>query len=103
MFVDHNKKQIIVSFRGTDPKEIEHIILNLSIQQYELGAGKGEVHVGFFDTWVHLRSDIMPDFEFLAKAYEDYRLFIVGHSLGGAIATLAAGKFSFVEEKKRKI
>jgi hypothetical protein len=48
------------------------------------------VHVGFFTSWKATRRIILPHLKNLHGLYPNYKLHLVGHSLGGAVAALAA-------------
>jgi pimeloyl-ACP methyl ester carboxylesterase len=48
------------------------------------------VHMGFFESWKDCRRLIIPHLEHLHDFYPSYNLHLVGHSLGGAVAALAA-------------
>lgn len=48
------------------------------------------VHGGFMTSWKNTRCIIMPHVEQSLAAFPDYQLTLVGHSLGGAVAALAA-------------
>ncbi|KAI9670414.1 MAG: hypothetical protein M1817_004457 [Caeruleum heppii] len=52
------------------------------------------VHYGFLRSWKHTRPHVLPHIERLTQEYPDYRLTLVGHSLGGAVAALASLDFS---------
>jgi pimeloyl-ACP methyl ester carboxylesterase len=47
------------------------------------------VHMGFFSCWKNTRRFIIPLLTHLHDLYPTYRLHLVGHSLGGAVAALA--------------
>lgn len=51
------------------------------------------VHAGFMTSWRHTRTQILPELKRLVKQYPDYRVTLVGHSLGGAVAALASLDF----------
>lgn len=51
------------------------------------------VHAGFLFSWIQTRTLILPDLERLTRAHPTYQLTLVGHSLGGAVAALAALDF----------
>ncbi|EON66737.1 hypothetical protein W97_05983 [Coniosporium apollinis CBS 100218] len=51
------------------------------------------VHSGFYRSWLNTRSKILADLAQARAAYPSYTLTLVGHSLGGAVATLAALDF----------
>ncbi|KAK5137599.1 hypothetical protein LTR08_007894 [Meristemomyces frigidus] len=47
------------------------------------------VHMGFQTSWTNTRARIMPYLEQQVFLYPHYKLHLVGHSLGGAVAALA--------------
>lgn len=48
------------------------------------------VHAGFLYAWSQTRELILPHLDDLFKKHPAYKLVLVGHSLGGAVAALAA-------------
>ncbi|KAF7958705.1 hypothetical protein EAE96_002239 [Botrytis aclada] len=48
------------------------------------------VHTGFYTSWINTRQYVLPHLNVLRQKYPEYDLHLVGHSLGGAIAALAA-------------
>lgn len=51
------------------------------------------VHSGFLTSWQNTRCTIIPHVEKALAKYPDHRLVLVGHSLGGAVATIAGLDF----------
>lgn len=51
------------------------------------------VHAGFLTSWRNTRCTIIPHVEAALEEHPDYQLVLVGHSLGGAVAALAALEF----------
>lgn len=51
------------------------------------------VHTGFLRSWKNTKSAILADVEQVVKRYPGYQLTLVGHSLGGAVASLASLDF----------
>ncbi|KAF2749828.1 lipase precursor [Sporormia fimetaria CBS 119925] len=51
------------------------------------------VHTGFYSSWLNTRHAILSDVTEAIEKYPDYRLTLVGHSLGGAVAALAGLDF----------
>ncbi|MCP4991679.1 MAG: lipase family protein [Colwellia sp.] len=96
-FVAHNSRGIVVvAFRGTELVKLRDLVTNINAEltKYERG---GFVHSGFYaaikSVWEregnegisdHLR--VLSEKKFLEKP----RVWFTGHSLGGALATLAA-------------
>ncbi|KAL8706448.1 MAG: hypothetical protein Q9201_000503 [Fulgogasparrea decipioides] len=51
------------------------------------------VHSGFMTSWQHTRAEIIDQLEELVNKHPGYRMTLVGHSLGGAVAALASLDF----------
>lgn len=51
------------------------------------------IHAGFMTSWRNTRCTIVPHVEQALSDYPDYELVLVGHSLGGAVAAIAALEF----------
>jgi len=80
-----NDKRIIIAFRGTEPTEWNDIKADLKAFHDD------GFHKGFLTEFMKLQAAIQERLEKLAKAHEGPRdLYITGHSLGGAMATVAA-------------
>ncbi|KAJ9089136.1 hypothetical protein DSO57_1016056 [Entomophthora muscae] len=98
MLVDHQKREVIVAFRGLT--SMVNLKKSLDMKRYNLKAyifdnstrieeaRDVRVHRGFKETADSLRDYILPELKDLFQEHKDYRLQLVGHSLGGAIATL---------------
>jgi len=78
----------LVAFRGTQPDEIRHLATNLQAQQTDWSESGGRVHAGFAEA---ARSVLPQVRDWLrGAALQHSRLILAGHSLGAALATLAA-------------
>lgn len=99
------RREIIVAFRGT--YSITNTIVDLSTVPQEYvpypapGDGDGDrdgdgkcdnctVHMGFMASWKNAREVVLPALRAAREKYPGYRVHLVGHSLGGAVAALAA-------------
>ncbi|KAF1942725.1 lipase precursor [Clathrospora elynae] len=51
------------------------------------------VHTGFYSSWLNTRKVVLPHVTEALKKYPAYKLVLVGHSLGGAVAALAGLDF----------
>ena len=77
----------ILAFRGTEPKKLLDWITDLDAKLIN-GPG-GKVHEGFFVALSYVWAEIWK----LLKEERQFRsLWVTGHSLGGALATLAVAK-----------
>jgi len=96
-FVAHNEEVIIVVFRGTEisglnriQNIVSDIVTDAQIAQGATAFGKG-VHSGFAkaagEVWEQL-------FAFANGIRKQQSVWVAGHSLGGALATLTAGRFA---------
>ncbi|MFG0295915.1 MAG: Mbeg1-like protein [Maioricimonas sp. JB045] len=86
-FVAATPEAVVVAFRGTQQTADWLINLNVSWTNARYGA----VHRGFHDAFQSVRTVLE---EALAYAHADARpVLITGHSLGGALATIAAAEW----------
>ncbi|CAM1507252.1 Fc.00g068930.m01.CDS01 [Cosmosporella sp. VM-42] len=63
---------------GETPEKPEHECKNCT------------VHMGFLESWKQARELVIPQLRVLREQYPSYPIQLVGHSLGGAVACLAA-------------
>ena len=86
-----DKDNIVVAFRGTEPTEFSDVKADLLAFKRK-SKTEGKVHMGFK---LELRK-LWSDIEALLQKSKGKKLWITGHSLGGAMATLCASR---LEEK----
>jgi predicted lipase len=87
--LDPVHKLIVVSFRGS--ASIENWITNLDFIIVSTNLCTGcTAHRGFWQSWLDARSAVTASLNQLSTAHPSYQIVTAGHSLGGAIATLAA-------------
>jgi triacylglycerol lipase len=86
-FIAESEERIIIAFRGTNtrPEWISNAIARQT--PYPFLSDSGMVHNGFLNIYRSARKAILSA---LRKLPEHRKLFITGHSLGGALATLCA-------------
>jgi pimeloyl-ACP methyl ester carboxylesterase len=91
--LDHRNAQIVVAFRGSD--NLQNWLGNMLVVQtpYDSLSSCGpecKVHTGFLADYLTLRKSTRSAVLELLNAYPTYSIVATGHSLGGAMATLAA-------------
>ena len=80
---------------GTEPGEFKDIISDIKLNLVPSTSGIGKVHSGFKEAL----NEIWPDiFSTLTKAKNRKDVYFTGHSLGAAMATLAAVRCSRISE-----
>ena len=80
-----NKQEQVLAFRGTEPNEMSDVKADLKAWKSK-SKTDGKVHDGFYDEINKVWAKIRP----LIKTGKP--LYICGHSLGGAMATIAASR-----------
>ncbi|CAB4488055.1 unnamed protein product [Rhizophagus irregularis] len=92
------KELIIVSYRGTQPGSIRNYITDFVIYQDTYSPKPDtKVHHGFLNAWEQIQPQVTDDLIKLIQENPDFRIGFMGHSLGGALATLSA--LDLIEKK----
>ncbi|CAM1507920.1 Fc.00g047680.m01.CDS01 [Cosmosporella sp. VM-42] len=86
---DNARSEIVVSVRGSS--NIRNWIANLEFAQQDCSfvAGCG-VHTGFQKAWAEISAPVKAAVAKAKAANPSFKIISTGHSLGGAVATLAA-------------
>jgi predicted lipase len=86
---DPSRSLIVLSFRGTD--SIRNWITNLQAELVDTPiCGGCKVHDGFNKAWSERRDAVITAINSAKAANPSYAVVVAGHSLGGAVATIAA-------------
>ena len=84
-----NPKMAILAFRGTEKNDWRDIWNDLRVRFYKAGTTerrKGKIHTGFNAAYGAIANEL----EEALEEVKDRPVYITGHSLGGAVATVAA-------------
>ena len=95
-YVVWNDTDAVICFRGTEPKEMSDIKADLNAIQKQGLHNKGDVHGGFQGEINKLWDLIVEKINEL----KDHKIYITGHSLGGAMATICAKR---LQEQKVEV
>ena len=79
---------IYIAFRGTQVNRIEDILSDIEVVPTRAYGGK--VHHGFYKAYRRIRSKLLAKIKMHNSKETNKPIFICGHSLGGAIASIAA-------------
>ncbi|KAF5021977.1 hypothetical protein F66182_5968 [Fusarium sp. NRRL 66182] len=86
---DSSRKEIVVSIRGSS--NIRNWLTNLDFDQSDCSLTPGcGVHSGFQNAWTEISQRASAAVASARKANPSFKVIATGHSLGGAVATLAA-------------
>lgn len=82
---------IIIIFRGTEPDQMADLAADLKAWQSSSHSGLGDVHTGFKEALDHIWNALS---QWVEARRSGKTVITCGHSLGGALATISARRFS---------
>ena len=87
---DPTNKLIVVAFRGSE--SVKNYITDVEFPLVEAAdiCATCQAETGFYTSWEEAKSGVIAAVQSAAASNEDYEVVATGHSLGAAIATLAA-------------
>lgn len=88
--IDGGRRMLVLSFRGTRSRANRHQNLKFTHIESDL-CPDCHVHIGYWKAWLEMRDHVVDIVLDATERYSDFRFVITGHSLGGALATIAAG------------
>jgi pimeloyl-ACP methyl ester carboxylesterase len=78
---------VLIAFRGTQPDDAADFATDIDVLPQPWEFGQGEVHIGFAEAYSGIHKELKSWLESLSSKGN---VIVIGHSLGGAIAVLAA-------------
>ncbi|MFD7905021.1 lipase family protein [Kitasatospora sp. NPDC059747] len=90
-------RMIVIAFRGTEPKEIRDWLTDSSTPPWPGPGGTGYVHFGFAEALESVFPDVRKAIGELRT--DDQSIWFTGHSLGGALAMLAAARLTLEDPR----
>ncbi|KAJ5159269.1 uncharacterized protein N7500_008920 [Penicillium coprophilum] len=88
--LDHTRELILLTFRGTVSESDGNTDLDIVLTPIDEVCTGCTAHHGFWVYWTAIASQATTQLRDATSSYPGYKLTVVGHSLGGGIATLAA-------------
>lgn len=89
--VDRGRGLTVLAFRGSS--STRNWFANLDTIRVEVDICPGcRAHQGFWRSWKEARTGVMAALKSAAQSYPSFKVVVVGHSLGGAIAPFAAAE-----------
>lgn len=86
--VDKTKRQIVIAYRGSH--SVLNWLGNVDFKKVPFLCSGCEVHQGFLSSWTSTKTAVTNAVNAAFKANPGFSIVATGHSLGAAIATLAA-------------
>ncbi len=84
----------VIMFRGTNPPEIQDWLVNLNNKSYR--SASGAVHGGFWASYETLHDQLVE----VLRQKNPKRIWVTGHSLGGALAVVCSYRLMTDEGKE---
>lgn len=89
--LDHTRSLTVLAFRGSE--SVRNYITDADFPTVTTDICSGcTADQGFYNSWLEARTGILAALKTTAAGNPSYKVVVVGHSLGGAIAAIAAAE-----------
>src|SRR5665648_362399 len=100
--INHDESEVILAFRGS--QELQDFKIDAQFWMVPFTGGQGKVSSGFLKAWGNVKNQILLRLGQIITDPSKYTLIITGHSLGGALATIASVDiFNYFKNKYQKV
>ena len=100
--INNDESEVILAFRGS--QELQDFITDVKCWLVPFTGGQGKVFSGFLKAWNSVKDQILLRLGQIITDPSKYTLIITGHSLGGALATIASVDiFNYFKNKYLKV
>jgi len=89
---DSTNNLTVIAFQGTESAKQVKVDLNLNLMNISHVCDGCTTHTGFWQSWDEARSLVIQGVQASRDKFPNNRIIVTGHSLGGAIATVAAAE-----------
>jgi triacylglycerol lipase len=93
-FIAGNSEALVLAFRGTEPGELQDWMTDINVAL--VGGPGGRVHEGFFAALSSVWRDV---WKYISQERKSRSLWVTGHSLGAALATIAVAKLRLEKDE----
>ncbi|KAL8861065.1 MAG: hypothetical protein Q9178_002578 [Gyalolechia marmorata] len=96
--IDNVNKMVVLAIRGSISKQNWQADWNMLRGSTDF-CDDCRIHRGFRNSWQEIRDAVMENMKRAVERHPGYRIVVTGHSLGGAVATIAAAELRRIDQR----